>query len=195
MLRCSKCKIEKGNEHFSKNKRNRTGYNNWCKECHLENRKGKQLLPLQDAQKFLEDLESTGELFTCKSCGEEKTAKHFYFKRDYGTVKLSTSNCRECNSHTARLATYGVTKEQFISMLEEQNHCCAICGISHEQYRKNSNGKRFAVDHCHTKGHVRALLCEWCNKGLGHFKDDYNLLLKAAQYIKDKDIVSTSSES
>ena len=40
-----------------------------------------------------------------------------------------------------------------------------------------------AIDHCHSTGKIRGLLCDRCNHGLGHFKDDINLLIKAIEYL------------
>ena len=51
---------------------------------------------------------------------------------------------------------------------------CAICG------RKR---RRLCVDHCHTRGHLRGLLCSGCNSGMGFFGDSPPLLLRAALYL------------
>ena len=63
-------------------------------------------------------------------------------------------------------------------MLEKQNHVCAICG-------NKDNNKKLAVDHCHTTGVIRGLLCSACNTSLGKFKDSVELLQNAIQYLKD----------
>ncbi len=76
------------------------------------------------------------------------------------------------------LKKFNITKEQYMEMLEKQNHVCAICG------QKDVN-KRLAVDHCHTTNIVRGLLCSACNTSLGKFKDSVELLQKAIQYLKD----------
>lgn len=75
---------------------------------------------------------------------------------------------------------YGISVERFNEMLVSQDSSCDICGT------KEPGGKAqfFHVDHCHASGRVRALLCNACNVGLGHFNDDPERLLKAASYIK-----------
>lgn len=79
---------------------------------------------------------------------------------------------------------FGITLEQYRQMSTAQNHKCAICD-SHETAVDAKGAERFmAVDHCHKTGKIRALLCSACNKALGGFKDDSNLLIKAAKYIK-----------
>ena len=75
-----------------------------------------------------------------------------------------------------RLKQYGLSLEQYQEILEVQNQACKICK------RKFTKGPH--VDHCHTHGHVRGLLCSKCNTGLGMFDDDPERLLRAADYLK-----------
>lgn len=194
-LKCSCCKDSKNRVDFPKNKNTKTGYGNVCKLCMKSLRDRKKQVTLEEAKAFHAKEEQLGTIYTCKSCTKQATAKSFYFKRDNGKVYIAESVCRECNSFYSKLNVYGVTKAQFLSMLKSQNNCCKICNVSHEEYKSRYNGKCFSIDHCHTSGKIRGLLCEWCNKGLGHFKDDLDLLSKAINYLKDNDIVSTSSES
>jgi hypothetical protein len=76
---------------------------------------------------------------------------------------------------------YGITKERFHEIYDQQNGCCKLCGI-HELKISNSI---LNVDHCHTSGKVRGLLCHKCNHGIGLFNDDIALLEKAIQYLKE----------
>ena len=73
---------------------------------------------------------------------------------------------------------FGLTKEDYHNLLEEQNNCCAICGAI-------NNGKYgyFSVDHCHQTNMVRGLLCSECNLGLGKFKDNPTFFYRAASYL------------
>lgn len=75
---------------------------------------------------------------------------------------------------------FGITPERYEEMLAAQNGVCAICG-SPEPGRSSPY---FHVDHCHDTGVVRALLCNGCNLGLGHFKDDISRLEGAVAYLK-----------
>ena len=53
---------------------------------------------------------------------------------------------------------------------------CEICG--------SAPGKgKLALDHCHTTGHIRGLLCLSCNVALGHFRDDPDRLRRAIKYL------------
>jgi hypothetical protein len=83
--------------------------------------------------------------------------------------------------HGQRLRKYGITVEEYDRILERQGGGCAICG------RKDAGDSRrttFHVDHCHTTGKVRGLLCSNCNTGVGKFEDDPERLERAAMYLR-----------
>jgi hypothetical protein len=73
---------------------------------------------------------------------------------------------------------YGLEPENKQALLEKQNYGCAICGYKFGQKKGD-----IKVDHCHTKGNVRGLLCGKCNRGLGLFYDNLDLLEKAKDYL------------
>jgi hypothetical protein len=79
---------------------------------------------------------------------------------------------------------YGITPEQYAEMLMTQNNRCAICGNKESAININTNKiQKLAVDHCHTTGKVRGLLCQDCNRGIGKFHDDVSRLKKAIEYL------------
>ncbi len=69
---------------------------------------------------------------------------------------------------------YGITSEEADLMLAEQNGVCAICRVASAVH----------VDHDHSTGRVRALLCFNCNGGLGQFRDDPFVLQMAVFYLQ-----------
>lgn len=75
---------------------------------------------------------------------------------------------------------YGVTYEEYMSMTEKQNNLCAVCG----EPENNGRRKRLSVDHCHSMGHVRGLLCSNCNTALGLLKEDPIRIKKLLEYLK-----------
>jgi hypothetical protein len=84
-------------------------------------------------------------------------------------------------SRKATLAKYGLTPEEYDVMFAEQNGLCAVCGRPPE-----GNGvsrHNLVVDHDHDTGETRSLLCDFCNRGLGIFRDDPDLLMAAAAYL------------
>jgi hypothetical protein len=75
---------------------------------------------------------------------------------------------------------YGITFNQYMEMLACQNNKCAICGVSFEKLKN----KQVHIDHDHKTNRVRQILCNGCNVGLGHFKDDVEKLESAIRYLK-----------
>ena len=65
-------------------------------------------------------------------------------------------------------------------MLKTQNYKCSICFITID--KSGPNG--LCVDHDHTTGKIRELLCSHCNSSLGMIKEDVGLLEKMILYIK-----------
>lgn len=76
-----------------------------------------------------------------------------------------------------RFDKYGITKADFELMLINQDHSCDICNTGF------SESIRPYIDHCHTSKQVRGLLCFHCNTGLGHFKDNPDVMAKAREYL------------
>jgi hypothetical protein len=73
---------------------------------------------------------------------------------------------------------FGITAEQYEVMFEQQRGVCAICG------GVNASGMRLHVDHCHSSGKVRGLLCANCNLGLGNLKDSVEVMSRAIDYLR-----------
>ncbi len=73
---------------------------------------------------------------------------------------------------------YGITHEQYEAMLAAQGGVCACCGTS------ESGRDKWLVDHDHTTGRVRGLLCFNCNIGIGKLGDDEAGILRALAYMQ-----------
>ena len=81
---------------------------------------------------------------------------------------------------TQRVKQYGIDGPEYDRMLHDQGGVCAICK---SPSTGDKRGGRFHVDHCHTTGKVRGLLCLSCNHGLGKFKDSTESLKRAIEYL------------
>ncbi len=152
---CSKCGDEKGAEHF-----------------HTRYDKAR---------------EAVGLYSWCKACsvigrrewGRKNPAKAYAISRRWQLANPE---------HAARImrkATlnqeYDMTPDEHARMEREQGGVCAICG------RPPTGGlrtKRLFVDHDHTTGAVRGLLCTACNNALGQFQDSQEILDKAKAYLQ-----------
>ncbi len=81
---------------------------------------------------------------------------------------------------------HGISTQRYEEILKEQGSRCAICGSDRPyEYETLPSGTvaRWYIDQDPKTGKVRGLLCFDCNAGLGKFRDDWGLLLKAASYI------------
>jgi hypothetical protein len=88
---------------------------------------------------------------------------------------------RELDNHLKR--NYGITIDDYNEMFQEQGGRCAICG-KHQSEFKN----RLYVDHNHSTGTVRGLLCQKCNTAIGLLSDDIILVRMAAEYLENGNI-------
>lgn len=117
---------------------------------------------------------------SCKACDKAYAAE--WKRRKYASdpayrqkVKESNASAREIrdpNYHTWN--TYGITRDQYIDMMLEQDNCCGIC--EKPMLKRN-------VDHDHNDGRVRGLLCTPCNTGLGKLGDSIDGLKRAIAYL------------
>jgi hypothetical protein len=78
--------------------------------------------------------------------------------------------------------TYGLSVEDYNSMLKIQKYKCATCGILDKDTQM---GKLF-VDHCHKTGSIRGLLCSKCNSALGLVNENIEILTNLISYIKEQ---------
>lgn len=100
------------------------------------------------------------------------------------TTKVRASDgfvmpCSSCKGIEQRIAQYGLSLRQYWDMRNRQEDRCAIC---------DEPSDKLFVDHCHTLGHVRGLLCRRCNSGLGFFKDKKGALANALKYLSFNDV-------
>jgi hypothetical protein len=124
----------------------------------------------------------------CVECGRVLPK---YKPPSRGGGKPKTRFCsRECNtkygnSHGRKKwvhikSRYGISQEEHDAMFAAQSGRCAICQIPAADAVKGT----LYIDHCHDTGVVRGLLCNGCNAGLGHFRDNEAVLLTAAWYLE-----------
>lgn len=133
----------------------------------------------------------------CPTCLKRKELLEFY-KRN-STKDGRYSECKKCNDlrrsewkkdkplhkrvylkQWKLMGRFGLTLDDYVSMMDEQKGCCLVCGGSLDSGAKQSP----CVDHDHNTGKVRGLLCNRCNRGIGMLGDNYESVLKAAEYLK-----------
>jgi hypothetical protein len=139
----------------------------------------------------------------CTKCGELKNPDEFYHTRRKANKHQlhRAGECKVCSlkdrkkhytenrdkilAHK-RFSNYGISKDEYFQMLDNQDGVCAICKREERTRDSSSNNLRsLAVDHCHDTGNVRGLLCRACNLALGFFEDNPKFLTTAIQYLED----------
>ena len=117
------------------------------------------------------------ELLTCTRCKSEKPASSEFFPLHNKKRNGLDSWCRACRnsyrSETCRGKYRSSISDAALTDLKATVTQCVICGSE----------EPLVVDHDHVTGQVRGMLCNHCNRGLGHFRDDPTLLEFAAQYL------------
>lgn len=76
----------------------------------------------------------------------------------------------------ARLKKYSLTLEEYENLLVAQEYKCAIC----------CSTKTLVIDHDHSTGEVRGLLCQNCNRGMGLLGDTKESITKVLRYLTGK---------
>lgn len=132
----------------------------------------------------------TTEDLRFKCCGNWRTKGTCAHKRRLVMQRSSQKSWRDINPRKRKYNSsvdrkhklkknFNMTPEEYNSIYESQGGLCDICrGTQNAKYTKFLN-----VDHDHTTGKVRGLLCHNCNLGLGVFKDNTEIIARAIEYL------------
>ena len=113
-----------------------------------------------------------------KTCG---CCKRSLLPKEFSKNKLSkdglNSKCKTCDSiaRTKRRSYLIAEYFDYDRLLEKQDGKCAIC---------NNSDKRLCLDHNHSTGKIRGLLCTRCNRGIGLLGDNVETLKNAIEYLQ-----------
>lgn len=162
--RCSACgHVGPGQDDFVPDVRCRGGYRNECRPCH-----NKVVAGVRDRHRDEYNAknkawrEANPEKYrACKRATNKKYAPQIAVKR-----------------RVARLAKMGLTPEQYEAMEKAQGGVCQICSKP-----PTGRWKRLHIDHDHTTGAVRGLLCVGCNRAIGYLNDDPERARRVADYL------------
>ena len=127
---------------------------------------------------------------TCAKCTGTKPVSEFHPANGANaSLDGRQAYCKPCaNAATPSTrdrklrSKYGIGIAEYDAMLVAQQGRCRICGTTNP---KTKRGEFFAVDHCHTTGRVRGLLCVPCNLLIGYAKEDPEILRSAIAYLND----------
>lgn len=162
--RCTKCGVLKPLSDFYAMKGMHDGHRNDCIECNLAAKRERQARNPEPYRR------------RAREWAENNRQRRAAYQADYRQRPERKRAMRDLYYRR----TYGLSADEVDEMLAEQNGRCAICGAMPERLAS------MHIDHDHDHGHLRGLLCSSCNQGLGLFKDDPALLLRAAVYLRQR---------
>jgi hypothetical protein len=169
--KCPKCQKTKGREEFWSHSRNSDGLASRCIACEKEWRsENKEVVKELRAKHYRNNREKIAERhreYHAKNSDAIRERKRGY----------SALNPEVVRRHNLK-KKFGLTLSQYDEMLSTQCGVCAICGGA------CATGRRLSVDHCHSTGKVRGLLCVRCNLTLGKMDDNPSILRAAADYVE-----------
>ena len=168
LKQCVECKKTKPAtvEYFYRCTAAKDGLNSWCKQCN---------------SKACREYNQTKE-------GIATRRKYQRSEKGKQTQKryAATVNGRRSRRNNSFKSKYGFTLEQYEQMFIVQKGLCAIC--TKPETAKNRYGLRFlAIDHNHSTGKIRSLLCDRCNRMLGFAKESPKILRAAIEYLELND--------
>lgn len=116
-----------------------------------------------------------GLQYTCISCrkiidNKFKDDKKEYDKEYYIKYRR-TEEVKKENKNRELKRIYNISIDQYNEIFNKQNGCCAICGIHQSRF-----SKKLCVDHNHSTGEVRGLLCPKCNITLGYIESKVGIV-------------------
>lgn len=119
----------------------------------------------------------------CPKCSKVKPVSDFP-KKGFDRFGVGRYGyCRPCHSEYQRVvklaSNYGISPEEFDTLMLAQGTACAICGSIPKE------GRRLHVDHRHSDGLLRGGLCFICNRVLGMFRDNPDRFAAAAAYLRN----------
>lgn len=124
----------------------------------------------------------SGKMAICKPCKQAKTyAWRVKNPQVYNGLAAEWRKKNPDKQHATEIKRhYGLSLEDYNALLVKQDMKCALCDVQHDTTKKRG---RLYVDHDHSTGKVRALLCHNHNVMLGHAQDSIEMLQKAIDYL------------
>jgi DNA-directed RNA polymerase subunit RPC12/RpoP len=179
MKPCSTCNTIKPLTDFHKRNGTRDNHQASCKSCKSNygkrtgwGNKSPKICGDCGIEVFRRNTSKIDKKIRCKKCGTK-------FRRKYQTEWMKTwyKNNTEQAKALKRKYTFNLSESEYQLLVQTQKGRCKIC---------YSDGK-LHIDHCHSTGRVRGLLCHKCNVMLGMAQDDEKILLEAIEYLKKQE--------
>lgn len=154
-------------------------------ECRKEDRVKNHVRICKDCSRTPEEVEFgkhpktiDGLSIICKECNRLRVKKTMSNYSPEKRAEIAARVKSDSYRSTTLLREFGIDINFYNQLLTRQRGACAVC----ETVFTDDNFPQ--VDHDHSTGKVRGLLCRTCNMGLGMFKDNINKLEQATNYLK-----------
>lgn len=107
----------------------------------------------------------------------ERKARQREYRRRWNYKRAGRADARTPEQRRAAhlRQKYKISLADYQRLYKAQEGKCSICKTAHDT---------LFVDHCHTSGAVRELLCNHCNTALGFLRDNPDAATSAAEYLK-----------
>ena len=135
------------------------------------------------------------EVKRCKKdgCNENRYYSHSYCRPHYIEYRRNRPEYSRRRRNTQLKGNYGITLNEFERRLEMQNNECEICN---QKFIKDSKGLlKASVDHNHSTGKIRGIICNTCNLTLGRIKENKQVLYKMIQYLEKYESSETTRQT
>jgi hypothetical protein len=204
---CRACHVVKPANEFYGNTQKKDGLSSYCKECTLAKMKAayvkrpakprppegmkkcthcKEVLPVEQFSSNRRNKD--GLSYNCRKCDviiqtewrrqhpeyHRENSRAYYHKNEENKQRHYENSVRHRIGNHVAHGTYA-------RLFAEQQGKCAICSATKSGVTRAS---RFHIDHCHTTGKVRGLLCAHCNRLLGSAYDKVEILESAIRYLR-----------
>lgn len=126
----------------------------------------------------------------CSKCGIIKPISKFNLSagsKNKFTINSGKPNYRSDCIECQKLLSVQRKKLSKHHSKPDKDYCCPICNLNESQLKSSgrwNDRHPWTLDHNHVTGEFRGWICNLCNMGIGRFKDDYNIVYRAYEYLK-----------
>tara|TARA_A100001391_G_scaffold161170_2_gene119990 strand:- start:232 stop:669 length:438 start_codon:yes stop_codon:yes gene_type:complete len=120
-----------------------------------------------------------GETKKCSKCSLDLPLNAF--SSCHGGTYLRPE-CKKCMRDIAR------SREEIRKvhgMPHEESYICPICLGNSKEVGDSQNRTAWVLDHCHISNKFRGWLCHKCNRALGNFNDNVDIIKRAIIYLEN----------
>src|ERR1035437_4788142 len=176
MKTCSKCKVSKPLEEFSKDRQNKSGYRCSCKLCN-------KALQKEYQKEYHKEYKNTPQYKEYKK-EYQNTPQYKEYQKEYNKNCQNTPQRKAYqNTPQYKIATrkhnlkrsFGMTQQEYTLLYNQQEGKCLGC---------DKHFPILSIDHCHQTNKIRGLLCQRCNLVIGNADDKVSTLRNLIEYIE-----------